>query len=778
MKRQRFWLSITFRKLFICYVAVLLLPILFNFLVYKYFATSFAQKNEEAHQQVLYQTATVIDERLEAVRNICDTVSVSSTILKLRSYELPFNAEKYYQIHQHGKYLYNFSVLDNVIQHIYVYCPQLDAIIDPGHIYTEMNQLHTIITQKIGVDREEFRQIMAEEHHYEFILTNEGNSIVCLHTLSRNSRTPMLTLVIVLNTQSIVSALDSAGLNNEGNAYILALNGDALGKKIGGAVSLREMEFQPGEIQLIRQDNTVTMALSSGVSQLVYLFSVPVAAFMREINTIRFLYLIGISILFLLGVITCYFLASRNYQPIYKLKQITDIQDNNQNDMAAIQGKIKEVLESKQKMHQEINRLNSIASHQAFHALIVGDMDCMREETHVQLGINFLGELFVAAIIDLDTYKDKKPVLALNYLGELNVVIHEILKELCHHSCQYLVRWDEDAFIVIFCFQEMDENTAQMKALEIMEGLLGMIQQNLSVATLAYIGDTQHGLDCVHVSYETARKAKEYTEFVGETEKRIILYDPSMFAFQLPSENYDIMDTERRFSNLLLSGDYDQAKKLLYQIVTYYRYRDGMSFYIMRCRMFGLMNLMLNAIHELEPDLDAAFYKECKPIEHILSAKNMRELEEELFSIVDQLIDRKELHVNDVQEKIRLIVGYIKTHYYDSNLSVQFIADQFNMSLPYLSRIFKENMQIGLLTYINQYRVDKAKEILMEDGNATLTDVAERVGYNCSQTLIRTFKRHEGVTPGIFRTVSTSPTTIETEGKHHDTLSTEDCLRP
>ncbi|MFH1879670.1 MAG: AraC family transcriptional regulator, partial [Bacillota bacterium] len=35
--------------------------------------------------------------------------------------------------------------------------------------------------------------------------------------------------------------------------------------------------------------------------------------------------------------------------------------------------------------------------------------------------------------------------------------------------------------------------------------------------------------------------------------------------------------------------------------------------------------------------------------------------------------------------------------------------------------------------------------------SATVTEIAGRVGYNSSQTLIRIFKRYEGITPGQYQ---------------------------
>jgi len=161
--------------------------------------------------------------------------------------------------------------------------------------------------------------------------------------------------------------------------------------------------------------------------------------------------------------------------------------------------------------------------------------------------------------------------------------------------------------------------------------------------------------------------------------------------------------------------------------------------------------MLLNVLHEVEPDLGTDFFEETNPVARLLSARTQQELEDVIFQIIDRLVGRQESKTPDIQDKIVQVEHYIAAHYFDVGLGVKQVADIFDISLPYLSRVFKKEKGIGLLNYINNYRVLKAKEILMIDENVTVAEIAEKVGYNSSQTLIRIFKRYAGTTPGQFR---------------------------
>lgn len=62
-------------------------------------------------------------------------------------------------------------------------------------------------------------------------------------------------------------------------------------------------------------------------------------------------------------------------------------------------------------------------------------------------------------------------------------------------------------------------------------------------------------------------------------------------------------------------------------------------------------------------------------------------------------------------------------------------------------------MGIGLLDYINQYRVKKAAAALGSTQDS-IQKIAENCGFLNCNTFIRVFKKYEGVTPGRYREIN------------------------
>ncbi len=95
------------------------------------------------------------------------------------------------------------------------------------------------------------------------------------------------------------------------------------------------------------------------------------------------------------------------------------------------------------------------------------------------------------------------------------------------------------------------------------------------------------------------------------------------------------------------------------------------------------------------------------------------------------------------------IVKYVNENYTDPDLCLKSIAAKFNLSMPYVSRLFKKQTGSGLSDYIHLLRLDMAKKLLVKD--KTLNEIADYCGYTNALTLIRAFKRYEGVTPTEYK---------------------------
>lgn len=95
-------------------------------------------------------------------------------------------------------------------------------------------------------------------------------------------------------------------------------------------------------------------------------------------------------------------------------------------------------------------------------------------------------------------------------------------------------------------------------------------------------------------------------------------------------------------------------------------------------------------------------------------------------------------------------VKFIDAHYSRCDMSLTLLSQNLLISPAYLSSIFKKIKGISINQYLTQSRLDKARELL-SGTSLTLTEIAERVGYNDLFYFSKVFKRYFGVAPSAYK---------------------------
>ncbi|WP_337370354.1 AraC family transcriptional regulator [Megasphaera sp.] len=99
--------------------------------------------------------------------------------------------------------------------------------------------------------------------------------------------------------------------------------------------------------------------------------------------------------------------------------------------------------------------------------------------------------------------------------------------------------------------------------------------------------------------------------------------------------------------------------------------------------------------------------------------------------------------------EIRKTVTYIKEHL-SCNLSLRTIADEVFLSESYLSKLFKQEMNMNLMQYINQCRVREGEKILASS-HESVDAISRRLGYHRTSYFCKIFKQYTGETPHAYR---------------------------
>ena len=102
-------------------------------------------------------------------------------------------------------------------------------------------------------------------------------------------------------------------------------------------------------------------------------------------------------------------------------------------------------------------------------------------------------------------------------------------------------------------------------------------------------------------------------------------------------------------------------------------------------------------------------------------------------------------------QHIRLVGSIL--HYVEQNLSeplsLQEIAEKYNYSVTYISKLFKSVTGSSLVSYIIEKRIARARQLMYED--IEIMEIAERVGYHNYSNFYKAFKKSTGISPDEYR---------------------------
>lgn len=200
-----------------------------------------------------------------------------------------------------------------------------------------------------------------------------------------------------------------------------------------------------------------------------------------------------------------------------------------------------------------------------------------------------------------------------------------------------------------------------------------------------------------------------------------VVYETQLYGFITSGQ---MLSDDTRISNLPLESTWhtDPQAFKYFQLLSKYRYEEVMS--------------AARVLHTLT----SCYFPYDQPIEGLnCEPKNV-------------LSDKFEEAVgtsNIMRPEIHKAVQYIKDHL-SCNLSLATIANEVCLSDAYLSKIFKKEMDISLMQYINQCRVWEAEKLLISS-HSSIEFISRRVGYSRTSYFCKIFKQYTGETPQGYR---------------------------
>jgi AraC-like DNA-binding protein len=111
-----------------------------------------------------------------------------------------------------------------------------------------------------------------------------------------------------------------------------------------------------------------------------------------------------------------------------------------------------------------------------------------------------------------------------------------------------------------------------------------------------------------------------------------------------------------------------------------------------------------------------------------------------------------EERVEEIMAQIESLMQETK-QYRNQELSIYNLSKELEINKTYLSYVINEKKGQNFSSFINQYRINEAKILLLdkEMENYTIEGIANTVGFNSKSSFNAAFKKYEGMTPSEYK---------------------------
>ncbi len=112
--------------------------------------------------------------------------------------------------------------------------------------------------------------------------------------------------------------------------------------------------------------------------------------------------------------------------------------------------------------------------------------------------------------------------------------------------------------------------------------------------------------------------------------------------------------------------------------------------------------------------------------------------------------DKFEHRINSLRLTVKGALEFIESNFHKECDRVK-IAAHINVSLDYLSKIFRQECGLKLIEYVTLCRIHHSRELLAKRPRMKVKDIAAAVGVPDVDYFCKSFKKHTALTPKEFR---------------------------
>jgi len=412
-------------------------------------------------------------------------------------------------------------------------------------------------------------------------------------------------------------------------------------------------------------------------------------------------------------------------------------QEKNNNEYSLISGTLNNMENIMKEKEEEFKQVLPMLKMNFLSALFSDNPPEMLEikSRMKMLGISFQYKFFCAAVITFDKLRNSEKVITYEYE---KLLIQSQLENIFTTDSSLCLFYEKDNTMAVLFNFDFEDKVLYELGEKFLKQTLKQAYDNMSITKCISFGKIDTNIRNMCTSFKLALNGLNYNYVFPE--KKIFTFARIMFWEEKHSFSARLL--LNNFDNSLKCLDKGKCKSDLQKLVE--TLRNGNYSYQQ------IYNTLINCISIVEDFICAQIGEAIDLDQGFRNTANILEFESWMKGIIDATIDDLANIECSSTNLVKKAQAFIEQNIQNTQLSLEYIANELGVSAKHLSKIFKDKTGINYIDYLTNLKLSHCRNLLINT-NLKVEEISDIMGYSTSQYFISRFKMMFGCTPKKYR---------------------------
>lgn len=319
-----------------------------------------------------------------------------------------------------------------------------------------------------------------------------------------------------------------------------------------------------------------------------------------------------------------------------------------------------------------------------------------------------------------------------------NYLVNNIIKEVLRESDSiYIIDYPQ----ILILFTRVVNSS---EVYEIIERIVSVLKSYVSLDICVGISSAFIGVDSLNEAYLQCIHSINYSFYYEN--RNVILYDETRRFL----DNNNLLNKEiySDLSKYIESMNLEETRNVINLLFDKIIEEKSASPDVVKDGIIEIINIFSNLLKSYYSSFSDM--RILSPYSEIMKKSNIYQLRQWFDSFITEFYNfTKQILGNKFREEIMKAKEYIIENY-NKDIDLSMVAKFVNQSENYFSYMFKKETGENFIDYLNNIRIKKAKELLLNH-DYKVYEVADIVGYNSISYFIKIFKKTAGCSPNEYK---------------------------